>query len=193
VAVENKPDLGSQGELERQLRTDVSLALFDRVLLATESYVTRAHLNRIPDEVGVWRFHPETLAREVVRDPQPLPVATTGVELVDSHPLRTEVDFVTSREKARVRRRIAERAYGKGWRPLPPSCAHATVTPDGRPYCEQFDCVVDPGSDCGEDCRAFAASAPPAVDRRTLRADRTPWVRDPAGVVRRQTGLDRFS
>ena len=192
VAVENKPDLGSPGDLERQLRTDVSLALFDRVVLATASYVTGAHLNRLPDAVGVWRFDPETGDREVVREPEPLPTTETGVEPVDSRPLRTDVAFVTVGEKARFRRRVAERAYGKGWRPDPPGCANATVTDDGRPYCTRFDRVVDPASDCGPDCRAFEASDPPAADWAALRARRTPWVADPGGVVRRQTGLDRF-
>ena len=193
VAVENKPDLGSPGDLRTQLRTDASLALFDRVVLATESYVTRAHLNRIPDEVGVWRFDPDSGDRTVVREPRSLSVATTGVELVDSHSLRTDVAFVTSERKRRRRRRIAERAYGKGWRPRLPPCAKASATPDGRPYCEQFGRVVDPGSDCGENCRGFEPSDPPDVDQQALRDERTPWVRDPAGVARRQTGLDRFS
>ena len=193
VAIENKPDLGSPGDLETQLRTDVSLALFDQVILATESYVTRAHLNRIPDAVGVWRFDPERRDKEVIREPEPLSSGDTGVELVDAHPLRTEVALVAPDEKTRVRRRVAERAYGKGWRPVPPGCLHATVTADGRPYCEQFDRVVNPGSDCGEGCAAFEEADPPAVDRAALRGDRTPWVRDPAGVARRQTGLDYFS
>ena len=193
VAIENKPDLGSPGALRTQLRTDVSLGLFDRVVLATESYVTRAHLNRIPNEVGVWRFDPDEGAREIVREPQPLSVATTGVELADAHPLRTDVAFVTPERKRRRRRRIAERAYGKGWRPSLPSCVHATATTDGRPYCDQFDRVVDPGSDCGEACEAFTPAEPPELDRDALRDERTPWVRDPVGVTRRQTGLDRFS
>jgi hypothetical protein len=193
VAIENKPDLGSPGDLEAQLRTDVSLALFDRVVLATESYVTRAHLNRIPEGVGVWRFDPEDGVKEVVREPDSLSTAATGVEPVDAQPLRTDVEFVAPDEKARVRRRVAERAYGKGWRPEPPGCTHATVTADGRPYCARFDRVVDPGTDCGEGCSAFEAADPPAADRAAHRADRTPWVRDPDGVARRQTGLDHFS
>jgi hypothetical protein len=193
VAVENKPDLGSPGDLARQLRTDASLALFDRVVLATETYVTRAHLNRIPEAVGVWRFDPADGTRSVVRDPAPLPTDATGVEPVDARPLRTDVAFVTAAEKRRVRRRIAERAYGKGWRPEPPGCVHATATPDGRPRCTAFDRVVDPATDCGADCPAFEAADPPAVDRRALRAARTPWVAAPDGVARRQSGLDRFS
>jgi len=67
LAVENKPDLGRPGDMERQLRYDASLALFDRVVLATASHVTRAHLNRLPEPVGVWRFDPATGERRVVR------------------------------------------------------------------------------------------------------------------------------
>jgi hypothetical protein len=193
VGVENKPDLGSPGDLESQLRTDASLALFDEVVLATESYVTRAHLNRLPEQVGVWRFDPDGGDRTVVRPPTRLPVDETGVEPVDSRPLRTDVALVPAAEKARIRRRIAERAYGKGWRPDPPGCVHATVTDDGRPYCEQFDRVVHPAAECGDGCPSFAAADRPAFDRASFRDDRTPWVAEPAGVVRRQTGLDRFS
>jgi hypothetical protein len=193
VAVENKPDLGSPGDLETQLRTDASLALFDEVFLATASYVTRAHLNRLPDPIGVWRFDPDTGDREVVRPAAPLPVEETGVEPIESHPLRTDVELVPAGEKARIRRRIAERAYGKGWRPDPPGCIHATVTDDGRPCCEQFGRVVDPATDCGDGCPAFEAADPPRLDRAALRDARTRWVADPDGVARRQTGLDRFS
>jgi hypothetical protein len=192
VAVENKPDLGSSGDLAAQLRTDASLALFDEVILATESYVTRAHLNRLPDPIGVWRFDPDTGGREVVRPASRLPVGETGVEPIESHPLRTDVEFVPAGEKARVRRRIAERAYGKGWRPDPPGCVHVVVTDDGRPYCGQFDRVVDPATDCGDGCPAFEAADPPGFDRSALRDARTPWIAEPDGVARRQTGLDRF-
>lgn len=193
TAIENKPDLGTPGDLERQLRTDVSLALFDEVILATESYVTRAHLNRIPEQVGVWRFDPETGEQEVIRDPTVLPVDATGVELLDQQPLRTDVAFVDAAEKARVRRRVAEKAYGKGWRSYDlPACAHARATVDGRPYCEYFQCVVDPGSRCGTTCSAHDPSDPPTVDFAALRDERSPWVADPAGVTRRQAGLDRF-
>jgi hypothetical protein len=192
VAVENKPDLGSPGALQAQLRTDVSLGLFDRVVLATESYVTRAHLNRIPEAVGVWRFDSDSGARTVVREPEPLSPSETGVEPVDSRPLRTDVAFVTADEKARVRRRVAERAYGKGWRPEPAGCVHASVLGDGRPACEHFGRVVDPGADCGEECAAFERDDPPDVDRRALRDERTPWVADPTGVARSQSELDHF-
>jgi hypothetical protein len=193
VGIENKPDLGTPGDLERQLRTDVSLAVFDEVVLATESYVTGAHLNRIPGEVGVWRFDPETGEREVVREATRLPVGEPGVEPTDRRALRTDVAVVSAARKARTRRRLAERAYGKGWRTYdPPACAHAEVTADGRPQCTHFDRVVDPARDCGERCSAHEPADPPAFDPAALRGERTPWVADPDGVARRQAGLDRF-
>ena len=129
VAVENKPDLQRPGDLRDQLRTDVSLGLFDEVVLCTESYVTRAHLNRLPDAVGIWRFDPETGEREVVREPARLPVDEPGIELLERHAGRTDVRPVTADEKARLRRRVAERAYGKGWRTYElPGCARCEPT-----------------------------------------------------------------
>ena len=193
TAVENKPDLGSPGDLAAQLRYDAALGLFDHVVLATASYVTRAHLNRIPDVVGVWRFDPDTGDREVVREPTRLPADAPGVEIRDERALQTDVALVTADAKARKRRRIAERAYGKGWRPDPPACAHATTTADGRPYCEQFERVVNPGRDCGQACEAFEPADPPATDRDALRDERTAWVATPDGAgPRRQSGLSRF-
>jgi hypothetical protein len=194
VAVENKPDLGRPGDLEAQLRFDVSLALFDRVYLATESYVTGAHLNRIPDAVGVWRFDPDDGERDVVREATPLPVGETGVEPGRERGLRREVSFVPAAAKRRARRRVAERAYGKGWRSFSlPACAHATTTGDGRPRCTHYGRVVDPATDCGGDCPALEAGEAPPDESRRHRDERTPWRRDPPGVARRQTGLDRFS
>nr|WP_283102279.1 DUF5787 family protein [Haloplanus sp. XH21] len=198
VGIENKPDLGRPGDLERQLRHDVSLGLFDTVVLATESYVTGAHLNRIPDAVGIWRFEAgdesATGDLTVVREPTPLDPETTGVEPLTDHPLRTDVEFVSPSAKAQKRRAIAERAYGKGWRPRDyPACASMCPTDDGRPFCAAFDRVVDPGTDCGPACSAYEPGESPAVDRAALRDARTPWVADPEGVTRRQTGLDQFT
>jgi hypothetical protein len=193
VGIENKPDLGSPGDLERQLQTDASLAVFDEVVLATESYVTGAHLNRIPDAVGVWRFDPETGEREVVREATRLPVDEPGVEPTARRSLRTDVAVVSAATKARARRRLAERAYGKGWRTYDlPACERARATDDGRPRCAHFERVVDPGRDCGEGCSARVPADPPAFDPAALRDERTAWERDPDGVARRQAGLDRF-
>ena len=193
TAIENKPDLGTPGDLATQLRYDAALGLFDEVVLATASYVTRAHLNRIPESVGVWRFDPDTGEREVVREPTSLDPEAPGVEIREERALRTDVALVDPAAKARKRRRIAERAYGKGWRPDLPACAHAAATADGRPYCERFDRVVDPGRDCGAPCDEREPADPPAIDRDRLRDERTAWAADPDGDgPRRQSGLSRF-
>ncbi|MFB6281068.1 MAG: DUF5787 family protein [Haloferacaceae archaeon] len=193
IAVENKPDLDRPGALRRQLRHDAALGLFDEVVLATADHVTGAHLNRLPDPVGVWRVDPATGERTVVREPAALPVGEPGIEPVAERADRTDVAVVPPAEKARARRRIAERAYGKGWRTYePPPCARAGTTDDGRPRCAHFDRVVDPATDCGPDCPGFERAAPPDLDRAALRDARTPWVADPEGTARRQAGLDRF-
>ena len=197
VAIENKPDLDRPGELRDQLRTDVSLALFDEVVLATESYVTRAHLNRLPDSVGVWRFDPATGEREVVREARQLPVGDPGIELLDRRPGRADVRPVTAAEKARVRRRVAERAYGKGWRTYElPACARCdpdgTDRAAGLPRCTHHERLVRPAVECGPDCAGYDPADPPDVDTDAVRARRTPWDPEPDGLDRRQVGLDRF-
>jgi hypothetical protein len=202
VGIENKPDLGRPGDLEMQLRTDVSLALVDEAILATGSYVTRAHLNRIPDAVGVWRVHRdegaagEGLEIEVVREPTALAVDEPGIEPLESRPGRTRIDVVAPDAKARARRRLAERAYGKGWRTYAfPDCG--ACRPDGSsgatlPYCEWKGRVVDAGSECGPDCPGHDAAEPPDVDLEAERDRRTAWAADPDGIRRHQSGLDRF-
>ncbi len=193
TAIENKPDLAVPGDLERQLRTDVSLGLVDRVVLATESYVTRAHLNRIPEEVGVWRVREGI---EVIREPTPLSPTEPGIEIIEEEPLRTDVAVVSVLEKARKRRRIAERAYGKGWRPALPACANVEVGSvagsHGLPYCSYYDEVVNPAG-CGPACPGFEGGPAPKFDATAERAANSPWVAEPEGRVRRQVGLDRFS
>jgi hypothetical protein len=196
VGIENKPDLGRPGDLETQLRKDVSLAVLDRVVLATASHVTGAHLNRIPGEVGVWRVEPASGEREVVREPAPLDVEGAGVQLVERHADRTELRVVPAAEKARRRRRMAERAYGKGWRPDAfPACERVEVRGVAGatlPWCAAFDRVVDPSAECGPDCPAHRPADPPAFDAEAERAARTPWERDPPGAARRQSRLDRY-
>lgn len=193
VGIENKPDLEKPGDLDRQLRIDIALGLFDEVILATESYVTRAHLNRLPEAVGVWRFDPESGDRTVVREPTPLSPDEPGIEPTETEPLRTDIEIVDSEAKARRRRRIAERAYGKGWRSYElPGCAHCAPTDDGRPYCAFYDRVVDPATDCGTACEGHEPDEPPAVDLVSIREERSPWVADPEGIDRQQSGLSRF-
>ncbi|MFB6150720.1 MAG: DUF5787 family protein [Haloarculaceae archaeon] len=202
VAVENKPDLDRPGELRDQLRTDVSLGLFDRVVLATASYVTGAHRHRIPDVVGIWRFDPDTGEREVLREAERLAPDGPGIELLDRRAGRAEVRPVGPDEKARVRRRIAERAYGKGWRTYEfPGCANcapdrADCGPDAAgaalPHCRWAGGLVRPATDCGPSCDGYDPADPPPVDPDAVRAERSAWVADPDGIDRRQVGLDRF-
>lgn len=192
TAIENKPDLDSPGDLDRQLRFDVSLGLVDRVVLATESYVTRAHLNRLPDPVGVWRLVDGEL--EVVREPARLDSNGWGVELRERTPLRTDVAMVSPAEKGRKRRRIAERAYGKGWRVEPPACERGTageVDGSSVPYCTHYGRIVNPG-ECGASCPGYEPGEAPDVDLEAERDRKTGWIADPAGRRRRQVGLDRF-
>lgn len=199
-AFENKPDLGRPGDLQLQLRKDVSLALFDEVVLVTESYVTGAHLNRIPPEVGVWRFDADDGTFRIVREATTLPTEEPGIAVLEENPARVDIEPTSAERKRRLRRRVAERAYGKGWRPdTMPACASATACgpefrpADELPYCEWKGRFVDPTRECGTDCAGHAAADPPAFDPETTRAEYSPWDPDPEGVRRRQASLERFS
>ena len=197
VGIENKPDLSDPGNLEAQLRTDASLGLFDEVILATASHVTGAHLHRIPNEIGVWRFDPGSETREVMREPTPLTPAEPGIEPLDREATKTDVRVASVAEKARARRRLAERAYGKGWRTYGfPSCERVEndeyAGASGLPYCEWKGRFVHPAAECGSSCAGHDPAESPAVDLGSERDRRTLWVRDPDGQRRRQTGLDRF-
>jgi hypothetical protein len=194
VGIENKPDLGRPGDLETQLRIDASLGVLDAVVLATESYVTGAHRNRIPDPVGIWRFDPETGDREVLREPNTLPPDEAGVELLDRRPGRADVRIVAPAEKARARTRIAERAYGKGWRTYSfPACDRVDPDDQARPHCAWKDRSVDPAVECSPDCPGHVEAPVPSVDLDAARAKRQLWEPSPDGRVRRQSGLGQFA
>ena len=194
VGIENKPDLGRPGSLEAQLLTDVKLGLLDEVVLATASHVTGAHRNRIPDEVGIWRFDPGTGERTVLREPARLPVDEAGVEILDRSSAQTEIRTAGAEAKARARRALAERAYGKGWRTYAmPACARVDPDESGLPYCPWKGRVVRPATECGPDCAGHDPADPPAFDPGKLRAARTPWDPDPEGQTREQVDLRRFS
>lgn len=193
LGIENKPDLGKPGALETQLLTDVELGLVDKLVVATESYVTGAHKNRIPDEVGLWRFDPETGDKTVIREPEPLPTDEPGVEIIDQQSARTEISIATPNELARARRRLAERAYSKGWRTYElPACAKIAPDSNGLPYCPWKDRLVHPAKDCGDACGGFDPDDPPGVNFDELRGSRSPWEQDPDGTQRQQAGIDRF-
>ena len=189
IAIENKPDLATPGDLYEQLRFDASLALVDAVILATESHVTRAHRNRLPEAVGIWRFDPPTETLEVVEEPSRLPVHEPGIEVLDQHPGRTDVASIDPEEKQRSRRQLAERAYGKGWRTFTmPTCRNFDPG-DGVPYCSHFDEVVNPTTTCDPSCSGHRRGPPPAVDLDAIRDRNSPWVRDPPDERSRQGHL----
>jgi hypothetical protein len=196
VGIENKPDIADDS-LPPQLRRDIALGLFDAVVVATESHVTRAHLNRLPEQVGVWRLdfdRPNPV--EVVREPTPLSPAEPGLQVLDERPGRTEVRPVRAEQKARQRRRIAERAYGKGWRAPFPACERVEPREAGDatlPYCPWKGRLVDAGADCGPDCGGHEPAEPPGIDLAAERAEQTPWEPDPEGRARRQVGLDEWA
>lgn len=190
TGIENKPDLGSPGDLEIQLRTDVSLGVLDRVVLATTSYVTGAHLNRIPDSVGVWRYQPGGDI-EIIRPAQGVATDDYGIEILDTHTGRTDIAIITPAQKERCRRRVAERAYAKGWQPARyPPCARLDPTWGGVPQCTFYEKIVHHRK-CGPDCPGFTAGEP--ADRRSLREANSPWCGSVVGTARRQAGLDAFT
>ncbi|MFB6146729.1 MAG: DUF5787 family protein [Halobacteriaceae archaeon] len=197
VGVENKPDLGRPGDLDLQLRKDTSLGLFDRVVLATASHVTGAHLDRFPDPVGVWRLRPGE-GIEVIRGAEPLDRDGGGLQVVERHPGQTEIRPVDADQIARQRRRVAERAYGRGWRPDGfPACAEcevASVAGTPTPDCAWKDRLVDPDAECGPECPGHDPADPryDADDLARERSRRTGWEKDPPGRRRRQAGLDDF-
>jgi hypothetical protein len=193
IGIENKPDLSTPGDLTAQLEFDVSISLFDHIILATETYVTEAHLNRIPQTVGVWRFDPESNERTVVREPMMLDSGQAGIEITQRLNDRADIYPITADEKRRARRDIAERTYGKGWRTYdPPACQSASVTAGGQIFCDHFESLIDPSQRCGPDCPGYAEDDPPVMNPDDLRDARTPWIKNPSGVERRQSGLSEF-
>lgn len=193
TAIENKPDLDRPGAMARQLRFDVAIGLYDRVILATVDHVTGAHLNRFPEPVGVWRFDPESGERTVIREPSPLPTSEAGTEIWEERPLRTDVTLVDAPSVRKARRRVAERVWGKGWRPERlPACGQCEATAKGLPYCGYFDQIVNPINDCGPGCPGHTPSSPPTVDMEAKRAEHSPWDPESRAFVSEQAELNRF-
>ncbi len=197
TAIENKPDLARPGTLSAQLRHDVSLRMVDQVVLATRSHVTGAHLNRLPPAVGVWRIHGDRDPTiEVIREPTKLSADEWGIEILERDRTQAAVRTVSPAAKADARLRIAERAYGKGWRPSSfPGCEHAeawSVAGTSVPGCEWYDRIVDPG-ECGAACPGYCAASPPPVDAAAERARRTAWNPTARGPATSQGRLTEFS
>ncbi|GAB7093402.1 DUF5787 family protein [Halolamina litorea] len=131
VAIENKPDLDASAAaaLSDQLEHDVETALADEVWLATGrtgERVEPALLREFPVEAGVLTMD--------FGDGGDRPRVDADAATVDWLPSTLEPqsdgERFDSAEKARRRRLIAERAYGKGWR---------SFTETTRPDCRWFD------------------------------------------------------
>lgn len=193
VAIENKPDLSNPGDLYHQLQFDTSLGVVDEVVLATASHVTRAHRHRLPETVGIWRFDPTAQERSVLKPASQLPTTDHGIEIRDRHTGRIDITPIDPETKAASRRRLAERAFGKGWRTYAlPGCANLDrdrAAVDGIPRCEAFDRIVDPAIDCGSHCPDHAPIPPPAIDLTELRDERSPWNATPPTRRSRQSTL----
>ncbi|WP_049980461.1 DUF5787 family protein [Halolamina rubra] len=163
VAVENKPDLDASAAaaLSDQLEHDVETALADEVWLATGrtgDRVEPALLRQFPVEAGVLTFD----------------FAGPGVDAdaatVDWLPSELDAAAPSERfdaaEKARRRRLIAERAYGKGWRSITetmrPDCRWFEVARAGRgivPVCgAKGRCQTE--SECSSRCGSFEPEPP---------------------------------
>lgn len=130
VAVENKPDLDASAAaaLSDQLEHDVTTALADEVWLATGrtgERVEPALLRQFPVEAGVLTFDFEgSDGLGVDAD------AATVDWLPSEFDVTAPSDRFDAAEKARRRRLLAERAYGKGWR---------SITETMRPDCRWFE------------------------------------------------------
>ena len=167
VAVENKPDLDASAAaaLSDQLEHDVATALADEVWLATGRTgepVEPALLRQFPVEAGVltFDFTDERRGTGVAADAATIDWLPSALD-----PDGASGEF-SAEEKARRRRLIAERAYGKGWR---------SFTETMRPDCRWFDVAsVDRGvvptcsakgrcqteAECGSRCGSFEPEPP---------------------------------
>jgi len=163
VAVENKPDLDASAAaaLSDQLEHDVETALADEVWLATGrtgDRVEPALLRQFPVEAGVLTFDFEG------------PGVDADAATVDWLPSELDAAAPNERfdaaEKARRRRLIAERAYGKGWRSITetmrPDCRWFEVARAGRgivPVCgAKGRCQTE--SECSSRCGSFEPEPP---------------------------------
>lgn len=166
VAVENKPDLDASAAaaLTDQLTHDVEAALADEVWLATTrtgDRVEPALLAEFPVEVGVLTFDFDADDGAAVS-----PEDATVDWLPSSLEAGTASEVFDATEKAQRRRRLAERAYGKGWRAftdtMRPDCRHFELRRAERglvPYCAaKGRCQTE--AECGSRCGSFEPEPP---------------------------------
>jgi len=193
TAIENKPDLGTPGDLAAQLRYDAALGLFDEVVLATASYVTRARISiGSPRRSASGGSIPTRASARSFGSRRPSKPDAPGVEIREERALQTDGCGSSTPAKARKRRRIAERAYGKGWRPDPRAArTRRRLLTGARTAIGSIGSSI-PGATA---VRPVARTSLRIPRNRPgpLRDERTAWVADPTGDgPRRQSGLSRF-
>ncbi|MBP2252310.1 hypothetical protein J2754_002653 [Halarchaeum solikamskense] len=186
VAIENKPDLDASAAraLADQLERDVALGLADEVWVATRADRTRALVTEMPSAAGVLtveatddagggrtdgRLPGATRAPAIDADvawhPRALDPDASGVRVTD-HGDPTTFEYVAPAEKRETRARIAERAYGRGWRAyadtMRPDCRAFDLrrAGDGHvPYCHAKD-REQTAAECSGSCAEFAPEPP---------------------------------
>lgn len=191
VAIENKPDLDASAAraLADQLERDVALGLADEVWVATRADATRALVAEMPSAAGVLTFdrsargeassdrtgeqerqpgatrERDTMDADIVWHPRTLDPERTGVRVTD-HGDPTNFEYVPANEKRETRARIAERAYGRGWRAyadtMRPDCRAFDLRKDGDgyvPYCHANGCEQT-AAECAGSCAEFSPEPP---------------------------------
>jgi len=182
VAVENKPDLDASAAraLADQLERDVALGLADEVWVATRADATRALVTEMPSAAGVLTVgtpddtdgdrtdathERDSLSVDVAWHPRSLDPDATGVRVTD-HGDPTTFEYAPAAEKRETRARIAERAYGRGWRAyadtMRPDCRAFDLrnAADGSvPYCHAKG-REQTAAECSGSCADFAPEPP---------------------------------
>lgn len=177
VAIEHKPDLTASAAdaLAQQLEFDVALSLADEVWLATQTTSeTRepALFESMPVEVGIIALDPETLASSILWHPRTLSADRPGTRILErptggAHDQSAATfDVVDPAEKASMRRRIAERAYERGWRSaldhMRTDCRHFALAADTVTH--EPRCIAkgrpQRAAECHGDCHAFEPEPP---------------------------------
>ncbi|KTG10208.1 hypothetical protein AUR64_11525 [Haloprofundus marisrubri] len=163
VAVENKPDLDASAAraLSGQLEHDVETALADEVWLATAATgntVEPALLENIPVDVGILALD---FSDGVVSDAGDVAWYPSSLSS-DAKEGESEAD--TDRTETRLR--LAERAYGRGWRSyhetMRPDCRHFELRREGDallPWCAAKECHQT-AAECSGSCDCFQPEPP---------------------------------
>lgn len=173
IAIENKPDLDASAAraLSDQLEHDVTTALADEVWLATTrtgQRVEPALLEDFPVDVGVLTFDLDAAESGSERGPG-LAIGADDATVdwyPSSLPTGKDGDRFSAREKQLRRQRIAERAYGKGWRSfrdtMRPDCRHFELERAGRallPTCAAKG-RCQSAAECSGSCPEFEPEPP---------------------------------